>query len=216
MSVPTIDAGDFGAWLRQMQSGEGADVPCGACNACCRASYFIHVAPADGAALNKIPQALLFPAPGRPPGHKLMGYNAQGECPMLSDGRCSIYSSRPQTCRDYDCRIFAAAGIPAGGDEKAAVNRQVLRWRFSFRNDEDKQTNAAVRAAARFLTEQAHRLTPDRRPANPTQLALLAIELRTLFAAADSLSAEALAERVNAYIENRMIEGRRMEDRPPA
>jgi Fe-S-cluster containining protein len=29
-------------------------------------------------------------------------------CPFLSDKGCTIYASRPQVCRDYDCSIHAA------------------------------------------------------------------------------------------------------------
>ena len=72
---------------------------------------FIHIAPAEKQTLRHIPRALLVAAPGRPRGYRLMGYDDQGRCPMLVEGDCSIYGDRPQTCRDYDCRVFAATGI---------------------------------------------------------------------------------------------------------
>ena len=72
---------------------------------------FIHIQPEETQTLQRIPRALLFPAPGLPKGHVLMGYCDKGQCPMLVDNQCSIYEHRPQTCRDYDCRVFAATGI---------------------------------------------------------------------------------------------------------
>src|SRR5262249_465616 len=108
-----LPAGEFSSWLRLTRralqlKNIGADVPCGECNACCGSSYFIHIKPEETQTLNRIPKALLFPAPGLPKGNVLMGYNEKGECPMLIDNKCSIYEHRPQTCRDFDCRIFAA------------------------------------------------------------------------------------------------------------
>jgi Fe-S-cluster containining protein len=72
---------------------------------------FIHISPEETRTIQRIPRELLFPAPGKPKGHVLMGYTDQGYCPMLVAGECSIYEDRPQTCRDYDCRVFAATGI---------------------------------------------------------------------------------------------------------
>ena len=59
-------------------------MPCGECTACCTASQFIHVAPDEHDALTAIPPEVLFPAPGFPPGHVLMGYDDQGNCPMFA------------------------------------------------------------------------------------------------------------------------------------
>ena len=39
-----------------------------------------------------------------------------GHCAYLDDATnlCLIHDERPRACRDYDCRVFAAAGIDAG------------------------------------------------------------------------------------------------------
>jgi hypothetical protein len=60
---------------------------------------------------------------------------------MLTDGRCSIYEQRPLTCRTYDCRAFAAAGIPADGD---LITRQTRRWTFSHPTQDDRDQHSAV------------------------------------------------------------------------
>ena len=115
--LPTIR---FSSWLRDIRSAHlnenGIDVPCGECNACCRSSYFIHIKPEEAQTLARISKKFLFPAPGLPRGNVLLGYDEHGHCPMLVDDKCSIYEHRPISCRNYDCRIFLAALITAGGD----------------------------------------------------------------------------------------------------
>ncbi|MEP6961813.1 MAG: YkgJ family cysteine cluster protein, partial [Acidobacteriota bacterium] len=140
----TVPAGEFSAWLRATEAAlaspaTGADVPCGACNACCRASMFIHITPEETQTIERIPRALLFPAPGLPQGHVLMGYNQQGHCPMLVDNRCSIYAHRPRACRDYDCRIFAATGIAVDLRTQAEVARRVAAWSFDYKSDASRK-----------------------------------------------------------------------------
>ncbi len=67
-----LAAGDFSAWLGEMQAairGERAsDVPCGTCTACCTSSQFIHIGPDESDTLAHIPGELLFPAPRLPAG----------------------------------------------------------------------------------------------------------------------------------------------------
>lgn len=166
-----LPAGDFSAWLSAMEAAlrheTAVAVPCGGCTACCTSSQFVHIEPDETVTLAHIPPALLFAAPGRPKGHVLLGYDENGHCPMLRDGRCSIYEHRPRTCRTYDCRIFAATGldVDAEDDRKAPVARQARRWRFAFPTDEDRRRQAAVRAAVRGV-----------RATSVTQLAIRAVE----------------------------------------
>ena len=171
MADDDVAAGDFGSWLRDMRAalrGErGADVPCNGCTACCTSSQFVHIGPDEADTLAHIPAELLFPAPGLPRGHVLMGYDERGHCPMLVENRCSIYEHRPRTCRTYDCRVFPAAGLTVA---KPQIARQAGRWRFSFPTQADRDQYDSVRAAATTMREQ-----PDT-PANVTQLAVQAIE----------------------------------------
>ena len=172
----------FAAWLRSLQAALAeeapADVPCGACNACCRTSHFIHVRPEERAALARIPRALLFPAPGLPPGNLVMGYDETGCCPMLVCSRCTIYEHRPTACRTYDCRIYAAAAVSADRPDIAA---QVARWRFSYPGREDRDRHDAVLAAVRFIREHPACLAdPDARR-DPLRLAVLAVAVHAEF-----------------------------------
>jgi len=161
-----LDAGDFSPWLAETRRAQrlptiGADVPCGTCTGCCRASYFIHIRPDEKAALARIPRALLFPAPGLPEGHVLMGYDKRGKCPMLVEERCTIYAHRPQTCRDFDCRVFAATGIALDGEgPQAGIAERVRQWRFELPGERDRAELSAVQAAGAFLLAEGERFPP--------------------------------------------------------
>ena len=180
-----LPAGKFSAWLRRTRSAQvkenGVDVSCGECNACCRSSYFIHVRPEETRTLTRIPGELLFAAPGRPEGNVLLGYDENGQCPMLFDDKCSIYEHRPLTCRSYDCRIFPATGIAAGDDDKALITQRIRRWKFSFPARRDRDQYSAVQAAALFLQERAECFPAGAIPSNSTQLAVLAIKVYDVF-----------------------------------
>ena len=183
-----LPAGEFSAWLRQTRRARalkviGADVPCGSCNACCRSSHFIHVGPQETRTLRRIPRPLLFPAPGLPKGHVLMGFNEKGQCPMLVDDRCSIYEDRPQTCRDYDCRVFTATGIDPGSEGgRAQIAARVRLWKFTYRDDAARAVYSAVQAAAAFLLDHRDCFPHETLPRTPVQLAMLAIQVHEVFA----------------------------------
>lgn len=180
-----LPAGCFSSWLRRTRYAlikeNGADVPCGECNACCRSSYFIHIRPEETQTLARIPKKLLFAAPLMPKGNMLLGYNKKGCCPMLIDDKCSIYEHRSLTCRNYDCRIFSATGMTAGEDDKVLINRHIQRWKFSYPTKRDLNQHLAVQAAARFLQERAECFPAGVLPRNPTQLAILAIKVYDIF-----------------------------------
>lgn len=187
-----LPAPRFSTWLaatrRALAEEADADVPCGDCTACCTSSYFIHVRPDDKAALARIPKKLLFAAPGLPKGHKVMGFDQRGHCPMLVDGRCSIYEDRPRTCRTYDCRVFAATGLEAGEADKARINEQAARWRFEAGEEEDTRGLDAARRAAKGLARLAAR--GEDLPQQPSQRALLALRLHPHVLGCDDEAAE--------------------------
>jgi Fe-S-cluster containining protein len=199
----SIDAGDFGTWLAQVlasfRGSKGAQVPCGECRGCCTSSYFIHVRSDDRKTLEVVPKALLFPAIGLPRGHRLMGFAPDGCCPMFKDRECSIYHHRPQTCRDYDCRVFAAAGIDAGGPDKATINQRVREWQFSYASDRDRQAHEATKAAAAFIEGNRAAFPGGRAPVAPGDIAVLAIEVHHVFLMPEAENMTA-AERAEAIV----------------
>jgi hypothetical protein len=100
---------------------------------------------------------------------------------MLSCGKCTIYAARPQTCLDYDCRVFTAAGMEAGGADKAVINQRVREWRFQFTREQDRQAHAAIKAAALFIRTGAAYFKPGTVPLNPLGIAALALRVYPVF-----------------------------------
>jgi hypothetical protein len=100
---------------------------------------------------------------------------------MLIADACSIYEHRPLTCRNYDCRIFAAAGITAGDDAKARNPQRMRRWKFSYPTQRDRDQHSAVKAVARFLRKRAECFPAGVVPSTVTQLAILAIKVYDIF-----------------------------------
>ena len=107
-----------------------------------------------------------------------MAPRPDGVCQMLDAGKCTIYADRPQTCLDYDCRIFTAAGLEAG---KTVIDRRVRQWRFSYPTDADRQAHDAVLAAAAFIRQKRESFPSHRAPTAPPGIAVLAIKAYAVF-----------------------------------
>jgi len=184
-----VDAGPFGAWLAgaraALRGTGGTTVPCGDCVGCCVSSYHIPLREQDAAAIERIPPQHLVQSRT---GQLHIQYRADGLCPMLEAGRCTIYAQRPQTCRDYDCRFFAAAGIEAGGPERSVINTRVRQWRFSYPTPADRRAHDAVRAAAAFLQREAPRFPAGYAPTRPTGIAVLAVKSHEVFLERDGVT----------------------------
>src|SRR4051812_18803492 len=181
-----IPAGSFSDWLRDMRralaGGPGMEVACGDCVGCCTSSYFIKVRPHEKRALAAIDPVFLEDAPGPAPA-RLMGYLENGHCPMYSGHGCSIYPDRPETCRTYDCRVFTAAGMPAGGADKSVINERIALWRFEFPTETDRREQRAVQAAANFLRQHPVRFPGGHVPARASEIAVLAVKTYPVFLA---------------------------------
>jgi hypothetical protein len=182
-SDATVDAGDFGLWLSQaraaLRGNGGMNVPCGDCVGCCTSGYSVFLRPHDKA-IDIVPAKFLSGVPGRAYPHAKMDPLHNGHCPMFSEGKCSIYSSRPQTCLDYDCRIFAAAGIEAGAS-RPVINERVKAWRFTFNNEDELIAYRAVNSAAEFIRQNAKLLPANWNATSPSAIAVLAIKTYQVF-----------------------------------
>lgn len=194
-----IDAGVFGEWLREMRAvlrGErDANVPCGSCIGCCVSSYPIPLRPGDKLAREQVPEQRLI-GPARPGERWLMGYQEDGSCPFLVEHRCSIYAHRPQTCRDYDCRIYAAAGFAPDGD-RPVIAARVAEWAFSFPSDQDRDEADAVKRAAQFIRTNSVLFPAGMRAGSATAAAVLAVKSYQVFlSGAELRSSQELAQRV--------------------
>jgi hypothetical protein len=120
---------------------------------------------------------------------------------MLVDGACSIYEDRPRTCRTYDCRIFTAAAVAPDAATQPAIAERVRSWRCRFDTPVARARADAVQAAAAFLRAHRADLPPEIAPANPTGLAVLAVEVHELFLASTGPSTEPDAAAIVAAVD---------------
>lgn len=175
-----IEAGSFGVWLQQMiaslRGKGGTDVPCGECVGCCISGYPVPLRSTD-ALEDVVPheQVLVMS-----PSAKMLLALPDGTCPMLKNRQCSIYERRPETCRDYDCRIFAAAGIDAGGPERKVINERVRAWRFTYETPQELRVHDAIKAAATFIRQNGAAFAGGA-PTAATGSAVLAVKSFALF-----------------------------------
>lgn len=211
-----LPAGDFSSWLRHTRNAllieTGTDVDCGECIACCRSSQFIHIRPEETRTLDRIRKDILVSAPRLPKGHVLLGYDKNGFCPMMVNGKCSIYEHRPLTCRNYDCRVFTAAGITAGDDDKARITHRVACWKFSYPTERDRDEHLAVQAAANFMRAHAECFPGGKIPSTPSQLAILAIKVYDVFLKKSGVSAKTARASVDTEIADAIVEACRKFD----
>jgi Fe-S-cluster containining protein len=195
MGVDPLPAGNFSDWLRAMRNalagGEGMDVACGDCVGCCTSSYYIKVRAHETAALERIGAEHLLPSQDGS-SNQHMGFDAQGHCPMFSNGGCTIYRDRPETCRIYDCRVFTAAGMNAG-DAKNVINDRIARWRFEYPTDADRHEQRAVNEAANFIRQHPIRFPNGRVPSRPSEVAVLAVKTYQVFLKKPATHAETTA-----------------------
>jgi len=181
--------------MRAVLRGEqDADVPCGTCVGCCVSSYPIPLRPEDKLARAQVPEQWLL-GPAEPGERWLMGFREDGSCPFLKGSSCSIYAGRPQTCRDYDCRIYAAAGLLPDGDRPAIAER-VGAWEFVFSSAEESAAAAAVRRAAQFIRANPALFPPAMRAGSATAAAVLAVKAYPLFLAANPGTPEETVSRI--------------------
>jgi len=194
-----IEAGEFSLWVEQflltMKAQSSGDVPCGQCVGCCTSSKFIHLKPTDTAALKVIPQQLLFSAPGLPEGHFVLGYDEKGHCPMFVNGGCSIYEQRPETCRQYDCRVLSATGAPTTGESDVIANR-IAAWEFQYSSQASIAAKEAIELAADFLQSHRASFPEGYLPPLTPQLSALAIRIHSEFVGLSFESTQQRAEQL--------------------
>lgn len=187
-----LDAGEFSAWLRDMRaalaSRGGMDVACGDCRGCCSSSYHVKIRAHETDAAQAIERRLiqrggnrtLEQGPPGDPGSKLLGFQPDGHCLMLVNRECTVYAHRPETCRSYDCRVFAAAGMDAGPG-KDEINQRVSRWQFTYGDDSAHAEHRAVSAAASYLRQHPVRFPGGHVPSRASEIAVLAVKAYEVF-----------------------------------
>ena len=118
-------------WLiefgESLKSNTGVSVPCGDCNACCRAGYAVRTN--DG--------TLYLP-------------QSDGSCSELKCGLCSVYENRPRTCVYYDCRTHFFSGVDP---DKSTISEAVKGWRVDKPTERDQAVLGIIKTVATALTD---------------------------------------------------------------
>jgi hypothetical protein len=88
----------------------------------------------------------------------------------------------PQTCRDYDCRVFAATGIAVDRQVQPDIARRVDEWEFQFETKASREQHPMLREAAAFLQNNRSLFPAGSLPSQPGSLAALAVRIWRQFA----------------------------------
>ena len=183
-AAAAVPAGTFGDWLADMRAvlrgQRDADVPCGDCVGCCVSKYVIPLRPADSRVLESIPDRYLMIERGENGIRYQMKFREDGTCPLFCQGKCSVYQHRPRTCRDYDCRVYAATGLVPDGD-RPVIGERVAAWRFSYRTEDERRDARAVRRAAEFIRSSGTVLPAQLRLDSSAAVAVLAVKVYPVF-----------------------------------
>jgi hypothetical protein len=71
-----------------------------------------------------------------------------GSCINLLDGKCSIYETRPNACRAFDCRTYFFCEVEP---ETERLQDAVKRWYTEDKTGEDKTIRLDLTATARHM-----------------------------------------------------------------
>jgi uncharacterized protein len=171
------EAGEFSKWLVEIRSSlisdSIMDVPCGKCIGCCVSSKFVRVQAQETMSIKTIPEELLHKTED---GSYNISFQENGHCSMLVDEKCQIYDNRPKSCRQFDCRIYTAAGLLPNRPEEGNIVSRVKDWKFSYDSADSLDCHEAVKETANFIQQNGKHFPGGRTPSDPSQIALVAIK----------------------------------------
>lgn len=122
--------------------GAAVRVPCGSCSLCCRSAMRIPLTEEEAAR---------FPHDVSESGRAQLRHRGR-DCELYDAelGRCSVYETRPQACREYDCRALWLAGLRST-ERGREINERLDTWRTQFKTERDYAIAAAVWLTARAM-----------------------------------------------------------------
>jgi Fe-S-cluster containining protein len=157
-----------------MPASPSASSLCTSCGLCCNGAIFgeVPIRPDESAEMRRLGLDLTvrddsewFPQP----------------CAMLCGSRCSIYESRPGTCRSYRCRVLAACerGELGEAEARATIDRAKSLVAAVEPHLREGQTLAEARVewAERRATGRSLEQDADRVARAPFDLAVTALNL---------------------------------------
>ena len=128
---------------RAARTGGSVQVPCGGCTACCTSPRSVpELSREEAGRLEHTTDAK---------GRLRLKRKSDGSCVYLAEGNCSIYSSRPTVCKQFDCRVFLLLGC---GTSDPSIQEALRQWEApSLKTVEDKDTLAALQLAVKDETK---------------------------------------------------------------
>lgn len=78
------------------------DVPCDGCTLCCRGDHIRILPHEDPAQWQTVPHSRIG-------GERMLARKANGDCVYLGEHGCTIHATKPQLCKEMDCRRIAHA-----------------------------------------------------------------------------------------------------------
>jgi hypothetical protein len=152
-------SGSVTTYLRKSTQGYlrdgSANVPCNGCTACCRdPNLFVDVTDEEAKRLKVHQDTNMDQREYKNGVAWVLDRNEKGECVYLIDNRCSIYSERPKSCRQYDCRVHLL-GFPVDPTQTVVNQEGVLQWsQFSQPTTEDKVAGLAIRLSILHMLKE--------------------------------------------------------------
>jgi len=119
------------------------EVPCGSCTGCCRSAFDIELSSDEERA--RFPHVIKD-------GKTVILPLANGHCHYLVDDKCSVYETRPLTCRVFDCRMYAFVGVLPSNEDLPLV-QAVREWappRMGTQDDREALVAMRLKFAATY------------------------------------------------------------------
>ena len=98
-----LDSKKFLRVYKQISRGARGTPPCDKCQAGCCKCFKVLLHPNEVGRYDHV----IDKSNGKP----VLPRHADGSCIHLVDNRCGIYTHRPRTCKEFDCRLFDALNI---------------------------------------------------------------------------------------------------------
>lgn len=80
---------------------EPGNVPCNGCTACCRGRDVVRIFKDEDASQWKTEPHIFMK------GHLMLSHQPNGDCFYLGEKGCTIQETKPQMCKEMDCRLIA-------------------------------------------------------------------------------------------------------------
>lgn len=86
--------------LVELMGSNIGEVPCNGCTRCCHRDA-VRILPGEDESQYKTETHSVYP------NHRMLAHKKNGDCYYLGEKGCTIQDTKPQLCRQMDCRLIA-------------------------------------------------------------------------------------------------------------